>query len=77
MGVFDKLLGLRLVEDLAKSPNWESTWWADTVFRGLQEADSDLGNSNPADHERAGQQEQQHQGMQSVARDMHDTEPEV
>jgi hypothetical protein len=56
MMMLDKFLRLRLVEDLAKSANWDSTWWADAVFRGLQEADSDLSNS--ADRERTGQQEQ-------------------
>jgi hypothetical protein len=55
--MFDKFLGLRVVEDLAESANWESTWWAD-IFRGLQEADSELWNSNTADHHRTGQQNQ-------------------
>jgi hypothetical protein len=36
MKVFEELLGLRLIESLTESPDWESTWW-DTVFRGLQE----------------------------------------
>ena len=32
MNVFDKFLGRILAEDLT-----ETTWWADTVFRGLEE----------------------------------------
>ena len=36
MKIVEELLGLRLIENLTESPNWESTWW-DTVFRGLQE----------------------------------------
>jgi len=35
MKSFEELPGLRLIESLLESPNWESTWW-DTVFRGLQ-----------------------------------------
>ena len=35
MKSFEELLGLRLIESLTESQNWESTWW-DTVFRGLQ-----------------------------------------
>lgn len=41
MSIFDELLRLRLIESLTETPNWESTWWADTVFRGLQEDFSD------------------------------------
>jgi hypothetical protein len=32
MNVLDKLLGLSLSEDLT-----ETTWWTDTIFRGLEE----------------------------------------
>ena len=41
MGVLDKLLGQKLIEDLLGSPNWESTWWTDVIFRGLQEGGYD------------------------------------
>lgn len=36
MNIVEELLGLKLIESVTESPNWESTWWA-TVFRGLQE----------------------------------------
>ena len=36
MKSFEEMLGLRLIESLTESPNWESTWW-DAVYRGLQE----------------------------------------
>ncbi len=36
MKLLEELLGLRLVESLTESPDWELTWW-DTVYRGLQE----------------------------------------
>ena len=36
MKLFEELLGLKLIESLTESPDWESTWW-DTVYRGLQE----------------------------------------
>ena len=36
MNIVEELLGLKLIESVTESPNWESTWW-DTVFRGLQE----------------------------------------
>ena len=36
-----KLLEQMLIEDLVESPNWESSWWTDTVFRGLQEGEDD------------------------------------
>ena len=36
MKMLEELLGLRVIEDLTDSPNWESTWW-ETVFRGLEE----------------------------------------
>jgi hypothetical protein len=32
MNMLDKLLGLGFVEDLA-----ETTWWTDTIFRGLKQ----------------------------------------
>ena len=32
MNVLDKLLGLTLSEDLT-----ETTWWTETIFRGLEE----------------------------------------
>ena len=35
MNVLDKLLGLALTEDLT-----ETTWWTDTIFRGLEECSS-------------------------------------
>ena len=37
MRIFNKLLEHMLIEDLLGSPDWESTWWTDVVFRGLQE----------------------------------------
>jgi len=48
--MFDKFLGFDLFEDLT-----ETTWWTDTVFRGLEKGSSDkqesgfevLGNSTP------------------------------
>ena len=50
MRIFNKLLEHMLIEDLPGSPNWESTWWTDVVFRGLQEGGyNELG----ADSERA------------------------
>jgi len=36
MKSFEALLGLRLIESLMESPNWESSLW-DAVYRGLQE----------------------------------------
>ena len=36
MKMLEELLGLRVIENLTDSPNWESTWW-ETVFRGLEE----------------------------------------
>ena len=36
MNVFDKFLGIDLFEDLT-----ETTWWADTVFRGLEKGVGD------------------------------------
>lgn len=39
MKILDRLLERMLVEELPGSPTWESTWWTDTVFRGLQEGD--------------------------------------
>ena len=51
MSVFDKLLGHKLFEDLLGSPNLESEWWTDVIFRGLQAGGFDeLG----AESERAG-----------------------
>ena len=41
MRIFNKLLEHMLIEDLPGSPNWESTWWTDVVFRGLQEGGYD------------------------------------
>jgi hypothetical protein len=35
MKSFEEMLGLRLIESLTESPDWESTWW-DAVYRGLQ-----------------------------------------
>jgi hypothetical protein len=50
MRIFNKLLEHMLIEDLPGSPNWESAWWTDVVFRGLQEdGHGELG----ADSERA------------------------
>ena len=40
MRIFTRLLERILIEDLTGSPNWESTWWNDVVFRGLQESES-------------------------------------
>jgi hypothetical protein len=39
MKILDRLLERMLVEELPGSPTWESTWWTDTVFRGLQDGD--------------------------------------
>ena len=36
MSMFDKLLGFDLVEDLT-----ETTWWTETIFRGLEKRGSD------------------------------------
>jgi hypothetical protein len=36
MNMLDKLLGLGFVEDLA-----ESSWWTDTIFRGLEQDGSE------------------------------------
>ena len=36
-----KLLEQMLIEDLVGSPNWESSWWTEAVFRGLQEGEDD------------------------------------
>ena len=36
MSMFDKILGLDLVEDLT-----ETTWWTETIFRGLEKGGSD------------------------------------
>ena len=43
MKLLEELLGLRLVESLTESPEWESTWW-DAVYRGLQEDSSAKGS---------------------------------
>jgi hypothetical protein len=45
MKLLEELLGLRLVESLTETPDWESTWW-DTVYRGLQEDFSAEGTSD-------------------------------
>lgn len=36
MSIFDKLLDLALIEDLT-----ETAWWTETVFRELEQEDSD------------------------------------
>ena len=41
MNMFDKFLGFDLFEDLT-----ETTWWADTVFRGLEKGGSDKQESD-------------------------------
>jgi hypothetical protein len=48
MKMFEGLLGLRLIESLTESSDWESTWW-DVVFRGLQEEFSSEQRSGTAD----------------------------
>ena len=51
MRIFNKMLEHLVIEDLLGSPNWESTWWTDVVFRGLQE---DGCNELGVEPERAG-----------------------
>jgi hypothetical protein len=41
MNMLDKFLGFDLFEDLT-----ETTWWADTVFRGLEKRGSDKQESD-------------------------------
>jgi hypothetical protein len=41
MNLFDKFLGFDLFEDLT-----ETTWWADTVYRGLEKGGSDKQESD-------------------------------
>jgi hypothetical protein len=41
MNMLDKFLGFDLFEDLT-----ETTWWADTVFRGLEKGGSDKKESD-------------------------------
>jgi hypothetical protein len=41
MRMFTRLLERKLIEELTGSPNWETTWWTDVVFRGLQEGERD------------------------------------
>ena len=54
MRILDKSLGHKVIEDFFGSSNWESTWWTDVIFRGLQEGGCDeLG----AESERAGSTE--------------------
>jgi hypothetical protein len=43
MKLLEEMLGLRLIESLTESPDWESTWW-DAVYRGLQEESSAKGS---------------------------------
>ncbi len=40
MNVFDKLLGFDFVEDLT-----ETTWWTETVFRGLEKGGTEKQDS--------------------------------
>ena len=41
MNMFDKLLGFDFVEDLT-----ETTWWTETVFRGLEKGGSGKQDGN-------------------------------
>ena len=41
MNIFDKFIGFDLFEDLT-----ETTWWADTVYRGLEKGGSDTQESD-------------------------------
>ncbi len=51
MNVFDRFLGLKWPDDIT-----ETTWWADTVFRELEEGRSDEQVINSAVTDEATQQ---------------------
>ena len=51
MNVFDRFLGLKWPDDIT-----ETTWWADTVFRELEEGRSDEQVINSAVTDAATQQ---------------------
>jgi len=56
MNMLDKFLGFDLFEDLT-----ETTWWADTVFRGLEKSGS---NKQENDFEAVGEPTQRSTELQ-------------